>query len=152
VARPQVELPAADARRSGPHAKLDVRVLVVDDEQSIADFVAEVLTDLGYNVVCKADGASAMDYYRRAWRRVDAVILDVNMPNMSGAETFAAMQKVNPGAKVLVSSGYSSEGAVTDLLTQGAAGFVAKPFRADDIAREIEKVLRPKSNPSQARQ
>ncbi len=116
-------------------------VLVVDDEESIALFVADSLTSLGHQVVCKQDGLVALEHYREHWHNIDLVILDMNMPKMSGPETFIAMRAVNPQVKVLIMSGYSADGGVQELLRQGALGFIAKPFLPDAIGQQVAQVL-----------
>jgi PAS domain S-box-containing protein len=123
-------------------ATIGMQVLVVDDEEFVAALVGDTLSDRGYDVVCAHDGANALAHYQLHWQSIDLIILDMNMPTMSGPETFAAMRQINPQAKVLIMSGYSKEGAVADLLQQGAVGFLSKPFRTEVIAQQVDRVLR----------
>jgi PAS domain S-box-containing protein len=139
--------PAEPPRPPTPTTTAGVRVLVVDDEEFVAEFVADTLAGLGYAVTRRQDGLSALEHYREQWRAIDLIVLDMNMPNMSGPETFAAMRLVNPEAKVLIMSGYSEEGGVEELLRQGALGFLPKPFRPDVLARQVAQIMRTEPAP-----
>jgi DNA-binding NarL/FixJ family response regulator len=73
--------------------------------------------------------------------RYDLVILDMMMPEMGGAETFQQIRRIRPDMKVLISSGYSADGERSDLLREGASGFLQKPFDTSDIAAAVREVL-----------
>ncbi len=123
-------------------AILGMKVLVVDDEELVAALVCDTLNDRGYSTLSVNDGARAVAHYRLHWQTIDLIMLDMNMPTMSGPETFAAIRGINPKAKVLIMSGYSKEGAVAELLQQGAVGFVPKPFSTENIFQQVDHVLR----------
>jgi len=80
---------------------------VVDDEQTVRDLAARILRTLGCKVTTCNNGAEAVEYYRKAWKQTDLVILDMVMPEMNGRETFLAMRRINPDIRALLSSGYS---------------------------------------------
>jgi len=124
-----------------PKLKSAANILVVDDEKLVATLVADTLADFGHDVVCKEDGLAGLKHYRTHWQAIDLVILDMNMPNMNGPETFAAMRAINPQAKVMVISGYSEDGGVDQLLKNGAMGFIAKPFRTAALEHEVLRIL-----------
>jgi CheY-like chemotaxis protein len=117
------------------------RILLVDDEDSIRDISSEMLRSLGYEVSVSPDGATAVEAYRRDWREIDLVILDLVMPTLGGREAFIAMRAINPGLRALISSGYSMDGQVQELLLLGAADFVHKPFRIADLHKRIRMAL-----------
>ena len=123
-------------------AATSAHVLVIDDEESVACFVTDSLADLGHEVVCKQDGALGLEHYRLHWRETDLILLDMNMPNMSGPETFNALRQINPQAKVLIMSGFSADGGVKDLIAKGALGFIAKPFLPEALALQVGQALR----------
>jgi two-component system, chemotaxis family, CheB/CheR fusion protein len=116
-------------------------VLVVDDEEVVAALVADTLEGAGYRVHCTHDGAQALEHYRAHWASVDLIVLDMNMPVMSGPETFAALRAVNPGAKVLVISGYSEGRGVEGVMRGGAQAFLSKPFRPDTLLEHVAQIL-----------
>ena len=72
---------------------------------------------------------------------IDLVLLDMIMPKQGGHQTFFKIRQLDPEAKILLSSGFVSEEEVQDLINQGAAGFLAKPHRIMDMAKEIRRIL-----------
>jgi signal transduction histidine kinase/CheY-like chemotaxis protein len=121
-------------------------VLVVDDEEVVRHTAQLVLTSAGYQVVTATDGTGALIEYEATPGRIDAVLLDMTMPVMSGEETLNRLLSRWPEAAVIVTSGYGEEEAQRRLGNR-AIGFLQKPFTAAELARKISDVLRP----SQAR-
>ncbi|MDR7415675.1 MAG: PAS domain S-box protein [Armatimonadota bacterium] len=119
-------------------------ILVVDDEEPLCNLLREVLTRRGYRVLVARSGEEAVDLYQQ-WRdEVDLVILDMVMPGMSGAEAFEAILRLNPKARVLLSSGYTQEGAAGELLRKGARGFLQKPYLITELTAKVREALEPK--------
>jgi two-component system cell cycle sensor histidine kinase/response regulator CckA len=69
------------------------------------------------------------------------VILDMVMPGMSGGETFERLREINPGQKVLLSSGYSINGRATEIMERGCDGFMQKPFNMIQLSQKIREIL-----------
>lgn len=107
-------------------------ILVVDDENVICMMAQAMLGMAGYQVETAQSGAQALEYLK-GHPCPDLVILDMIMPDLSGAEVFERIRAIHPGARVLVSSGYSLDGAAQELLDKGAAGFIQKPYRKDAL-------------------
>lgn len=116
-------------------------VLVVDDEPMIRDIVKEILERQGYSVLTAADGAEAVTIYQQNAGRIGLVLLDMVMPQMNGREVFQRLRRINPGVRVIVSSGYSHDRDADHLLEQGAVGFVQKPYRRSDLLRAVEDAI-----------
>jgi PAS domain S-box-containing protein len=116
------------------------RILVVDDEASIRDVLAEALSQAGYDVTACADGNHAVEAARSATPPFSLVLLDLIMPGMSGADTMAALHTVAPELPVLLISGYPPEGTVNELLAAGAVGLLAKPFRRDELLARVQEL------------
>jgi CheY-like chemotaxis protein len=146
---PDPEPPAQPSPAEGPQGEEAVRVpkhiLFVDDETLVAEVTSQILEDLGFRVTVRRDGADALEFYRQSWREVDLVILDMMMPRMGGKEAFLAMQRVNPGIKAFIVSGYSVQGEAQFLLESGAMGFLQKPYRRLDLVRMVEQSLGPRT-------
>jgi CheY-like chemotaxis protein len=119
----------------------NARILVFDDERLARTIYASMLNRLGYESIICQNGQEAVDQYGTLWRKIDMVILDVNMPIMSGIETLAALRKINPDVKTLFSSGYGldEKGRLVD--DQGAAGFLRKPFDLVELSNKVVEVL-----------
>ncbi len=65
----------------------------------------------------------------------------MSLPGLSGLEIYGEMLKLNPGVKVLLSSGFAEDERVKKAREQGVRGFIHKPYTAEDLAREIKKVV-----------
>jgi CheY-like chemotaxis protein len=144
----KVNLPAGRAGQEYPHGEeeRDLRqgselILVVDDEPMIKTLARDVLQRYGYTVLTAEGGEEAIAIYRRQWKEISLMLLDMVMPKIDGREVFRRVREINPQVKVIVSSGYSHDRDADDLLEQGAAGFVQKPYRMADLLKMVEKVL-----------
>jgi CheY-like chemotaxis protein len=67
------------------------------------------LESKGYTVLAAPDGAAGLSLYRQHSDEIEIVVIDMVMPHMSGPELFAALKEINPGVRVIVSSGYSQD-------------------------------------------
>lgn len=144
----KVNLPAGRAGKEYPHGEeeRDLRqgselILVVDDEPMIKTLALDILQRYGYTVLTADGGEEAIAIYSRQWKEISLVLLDMVMPKIDGREVFRRVREINPQVKVIVSSGYSHDRDADDLLEQGAAGFVQKPYRMTDLLKMVEKVL-----------
>jgi CheY-like chemotaxis protein len=113
------------------------RILLVDDQEPVREVAKDMLEALGYEVITAADGLEGVSRYRDLWREIDLVILDMVMPNMSGGDCFRRMKEINPKARVVLSSGYSMEGAVQDVMNEGILAFIQKPYRLEELSRVV---------------
>lgn len=116
-------------------------ILIVDDHETIWDFLIEALQKLGYSVLLAENGLDAVEIYEENPDQIDLVLLDMVMPKAGGHQTFYKIRAIDPEAKILLSSGFVSEAEVHDLLQQGACGFLPKPHRLPAVARAIRDVL-----------
>ena len=120
-------------------------VLLVDDEKMILHVGRRMLERLGYDVLEAPGGRQALDLYARAWKTIDLVVLDMIMPDLGGSEVYDGLKKINPQAKVILSSGYSINGRAAEILERGCNGFIQKPFDLSTLSMKIENVLGPKT-------
>jgi len=116
-------------------------ILVVDDQETVWDFLIEALQNLGYSVILAENGLDAVEICRENPGQIDLVILDMIMPKLGGHSTFYQIRELDPNISVLLSSGYVSPTAVQDLLANGAAGFLQKPHRIKTLAEELRRIL-----------
>jgi len=119
-------------------------VLLVDDEEVIQEVCKELLENIGYRVFSAIDGKEALKLYRKNQDKIDLVLLDMTMPNMSGSEVYDRMKEINIGVKVLLSSGYSIDGEATEILGRGCDGFIQKPFDMKKLSAKIRGILNKK--------
>ncbi|HOI73744.1 MAG TPA: PAS domain S-box protein [Syntrophales bacterium] len=116
-------------------------ILLVDDETMILNVAREMLEVLGYRVLCAGSGQEAVAVYREKKDGIDMVILDMIMPGMSGGETFDRLREIDAQVPVLLSSGYSIDGAAREILDRGCNGFLQKPFQMERLARGVRSIL-----------
>ncbi len=117
------------------------RILIVDDEPLVRDVAKTVLERTGFQVVSAEGGEEALEIYRREGRDIDLVLLDYIMPRMNGVQVLKELQQLDPDVCVLFSSGYHTDHEVDQLLAAGGKGFVAKPYKPQDLVQSIRSVL-----------
>jgi signal transduction histidine kinase/ActR/RegA family two-component response regulator len=141
LAIPRIEA-VADTRISTPMMAMvpgvgeKRRVLLVDDEPLVRRGARRQLERVGYQVVEAENGVRALAAYAEKGP-FDAVILDLSMPEMGGAECFKRLRALDPEARVLLASGYASDGETDALLVNGARGFLEKPYTAQALGAAL---------------
>lgn len=116
-------------------------VLVADDEPTIRHVLRTFLESEGFAVVTAADGVEALEAYQHNGERIDAVVLDLGMPRMSGRACLEALRDLAPELPVIISTGSSTEQDTEDLTLQGASAVLEKPFRLDLLGDALREVL-----------
>jgi two-component system, cell cycle sensor histidine kinase and response regulator CckA len=116
-------------------------ILLVDDEEMVADIGKDMLEKLGYKVLVATGGNEAIKLLKTNRNQVDLVVLDMIMPDMSGGETFNRLRAIKPDIKILLSSGYSLNGRALEIMQRGCNGFIQKPFNVKQISRKIREIL-----------
>ena len=116
-------------------------ILLVDDEPKVLDICERFLRSAGYSVLTAKNGQEALATYEQNKTDVAMVVIDMIMPGMNGRELFDQLRAIQPTLKVLVSTGYSIKGAVSDLMIRGCKGYIQKPFSIRGLAKEIRRIL-----------
>jgi len=116
-------------------------VLLVEDEEFVRSVCKTMLEKLGYSVSTCNDGIGALDFYKEKGEEIDLVILDLMMPIMGGKQTFIQLKKMNPEIKVILSSGYSLDGEVQELIDSGVKGFIQKPYIKSELSKVVHDAL-----------
>jgi CheY-like chemotaxis protein len=126
-------------------------ILFVDDEEMIISLSKEILKKLGYNVLLASGGKEALELYRENMGKIDLVILDMIMPDLSGKIVFEKMKEMDPNVRVLLSSGYSINGQAAEIIKQGCCGFIQKPFNVIQLSKTIDRIIKNSSSDSDVR-
>ena len=135
------EVPAASTEgRVGRVAGGGETVLLVEDEPSVRNVAARVLTLAGYHVLQASDGAEALEVYDRAAERIALVITDVVMPRIGGPELATRLRAKRPGLKVLFTSGYTEDTLVVQDLDPAQA-FLQKPYLPAALTGRVRALL-----------
>ncbi len=119
-----------------PHGR--ETILIVEDEDAVRKVAERVLHKYGYSTIPAADGDEGLSVFRKRRAEIDLVLLDLTMPKLSGSMLLDEIIAIDPEAKVVISSGQSEE----DLKKiSRARGYIAKPYRSDDLAKAIRNAL-----------
>jgi len=144
----KVIFPAAAGAAEAPGAAEPIRsyrgsgtVLVVDDEDSIRTMAAGILGQLGFDALLAADGMEALVLYETHKADIRLIVMDLTMPNMDGAETFAALRSRGHATPVVLSSGFNENEAVNRFKGEGLAGFLQKPYRVSAFIQAVKDAL-----------
>ena len=137
--------PEVQARRA-PSLRFGTgRVLFMDDDASITSLTSSMLKSLDYKFDLAKGGEETLVLYKRylnIGRPYDAVIMDINVIGGMGAEeTFAALKKLDPDVRAIISSGYDNEDMVRKFLDAGFCGHLTKPYRVADLGKLLKTVL-----------
>jgi PAS domain S-box-containing protein len=116
-------------------------LLIVDDEASVRALVQYVLEQAGFAVLTAADGQAGVDLFERVGRDVDAVLLDLTMPRLSGLEALRELRRLRPGVPVVLMSGYSEQDIRTRCAGQEPTAFLQKPFFAEHLLAAVQRAL-----------
>jgi CheY-like chemotaxis protein len=114
-------------------------VLVVDDEPAVRAGTQRILEKMGLETLAACNGAEALAVFASDGPTIGLVILDMGMPVLGGAECFDRLRRTSP-VPVLISTGYAVDAEAQDLVARGAS-LIEKPFRAQDLTREVAHLL-----------
>ena len=141
-----VFFPADDAAPSAGTAPAPVEttvpptLLLVDNDPSIVALCKTLLEAKGYRVHTVEDGREAAAVYRREQGRIGVVLLDQNMPGLSGLDVLSELAATDPRVRVLLMSGAPLED-VPPAFDRNVRGFLTKPFRSADLLKAIQEAL-----------
>ncbi|HYE35403.1 sigma-54 dependent transcriptional regulator [Methylocaldum sp.] len=116
------------------------RLLVVDDDPSVVDFLVEMLDQAGYSALGVTDASQALDAI--ADESFDLVITDVEMPGMRGLDLMTAIHEERPDQLVLLMTAFGNIDLAMQSVRAGACDFLAKPFRIEELYASVERTLR----------
>lgn len=115
------------------------RVLVIDDEPSVADALRVILEDEGFAVSVAANGRDGIAEARRA--SFSVTVTDLRLPDMDGLEVLGAFREGGLGGAVILTTSYGTPELFARARALGAAGVISKPFLPSDIIRLIAAAL-----------
>lgn len=119
----------------------DEVILVAEDDDDVRAYTAEILRELGYNVIEARDGAAALALIQQTDQPIDLLFTDVVMPNMSGQELAERARAIRPGLKVLYTSGYTRNAIVHNGRLDAGVEMIAKPFTYQALSSRVRQIL-----------
>ena len=115
------------------------KVLVVDDERGMREFLTIMLQKEGYDVTSAGSGKEALEYI--AQKAYDIVITDVRMPNITGVDVLKTVKECSPETVVIIVTAYASTETAVEAMKQGAYDYITKPFKIEEIKLIIRNAL-----------
>ncbi len=116
-------------------------ILLVDDEPLFQSSTRRLLKKMGHTVYVAENGHIAVEIYKMYHDTISLVLLDMLMPIMDGPETFIKLKEIDPQVNILIISGFDKDENVEKLLTQGACGYIQKPFDMETLSNELAVAL-----------
>ncbi len=121
------------------------KILIMDDEEAILEVAERMLTILGYEVTCAAEGEELIKLYREGLKTrqpYDAVIMDLTVPGgMGGKEAIRELKNIDPQLKAIVSSGYANDPVIAQYQEYGFMECIPKPYNLQTLAQVLKRVL-----------
>lgn len=117
-------------------------VLVIDDEEMVRRVAKAVLELYGYRVLAAEHGEQGLAVYQQRQDEIQVVLLDLQMPQMGGEETYRRLRLIRPDVRVILSSGYSDTEALGRFAGKDLAGFIKKPYTAAQLAEVVRQALK----------
>jgi PAS domain S-box-containing protein len=114
-------------------------VLVVEDEEVLRRAVSKMLRKERFSVLEAGDGTAGADLFRAHESGIDAVLLDLTLPGMSGREVLSELRRIRPDVKVILTTAYSQENALSAIGEQRPWSYVRKPYQFSDLLNLLRK-------------
>jgi PAS domain S-box-containing protein len=124
------------------------RILVIDDEEPLAHLARKSLTNFGYQVVATSSSEEALDIFRASPDIFDLVVTDYAMPKMNGRQLSAEIRSLRKEIPIILSTGYNQEISNQEEKQIGFSRILLKPYTQEELARQIQEVLKDRSSGS----
>ncbi|WP_414572993.1 response regulator [Nostoc sp. CCY 9925] len=116
-------------------------ILVVDDEAAIQEITKSSLETHNYKTLIAGDGIEAIALYAKNMDKISAVLIDIMLPSLDGLTAIRTLKKINPGVKIVVSSGLMSDQKLSAVTDTGVNIFLSKPYTVKELLLCLQKVL-----------
>jgi CheY-like chemotaxis protein len=116
-------------------------ILVVDDQEDVVEVAQAFLERAGHSVIVAGGGQAAIEIFRDRSQEIDAVLLDLAMPDTGGEEVLLEIRRIRSDVGVIIATGYSAQAASERLASLGVAGFVHKPYEPEEILEQVGRAL-----------
>jgi two-component system cell cycle sensor histidine kinase/response regulator CckA len=123
-------------------------VLVVEDDEVIRLAVSKMLQKAGFSVIEASDGTTGANLFRINQTKIDVVLLDVTLPGMPGREVLKEMRRIRPGVKVVLTTAFNKDRALSSIDEQHPWGYVRKPYQFGELISLLRKACQDQSEAS----
>lgn len=120
-----------------------MKIMIADDSRVMRNIIARTVTSLGYDTIDAENGKEVIGILQKGKEEIGLILLDWNMPELTGYEVLKAMQENSDYRKipVLIVSTDSENDKTAMALDAGASGYLPKPFTSEELAAKIQKTL-----------
>jgi len=118
---------------------LQINILIIDDDKTIADILKDLLSESGRSVEACYDGLAAVESLQK--NIYDLVIVDLVMPRIGGLDVLKYAKKINPGVIVIIITGYASLETAIMAIKEGAYDYIRKPCKLEEIKIAVENAV-----------
>lgn len=118
------------------------KILIVEDDKNIREFLEEALKESGYSVKSTGDGAQAIKMVKEA--KPDTMILDLGIENIAGETVCAEVKKMHPELPIIILTAKNTSGDIVHGFDLGADDYMSKPFEIDELLARVRARLKQK--------
>jgi len=122
-------------------APLEGMVLLIDDEEVVREIGYDMLKNLGLKCLTAANGTEGIEIFKKNSAEIKLVILDIEMPGISGEKVFHILRELRPEIKILIASGYGREYLETEIFKGKISHFIPKPFKIEQLSYQVNKLI-----------
>lgn len=122
-------------------APLEGMVLLIDDEEVVREIGNDMLRTLGLKCLTAANGTEGIEIFKKNSAEIKLVILDIEMPGISGEKVFHILKEIQPEIKILIASGYGKEYLEMEIFKSKISHFIPKPFKIEQLSYQVDKLI-----------
>ncbi|MFW5967402.1 MAG: response regulator [Persicimonas sp.] len=119
-----------------------IRILIIDDDKDICEYMQLLLSQSGYEVTAETDAYAALDLLKE--EEFHVVILDIMMPELNGMELLERIRSFDSDIAIIIFTGYPSVDTAVTSMKYNVSDYIKKPFDVDEFNQTLEKILREK--------
>jgi len=138
---PVAAKPVSEKKQDDTSLKRLKTILVIEDEDMVRDMAVKALKTFGYSTLDACDGEAGLSIFKKNHQSIDAVLLDIIMPKISGTETFKQMLNIDPNVKVIVASGHVTNQDQKKIFAKACA-YLDKPYQIMELKQALESILK----------
>ena len=133
-----------EEKEKNPFPLINGHVLLIDDEAVVREVGSEMLESMGISCIVADDGEKGIQIYKEKKDEVALVILDIEMPGISGDKVYNILREINPNLKILLTSGYAKSYLEAKYFKRKLGGmlFMPKPFQLDQLTQKLKAVMK----------
>jgi PAS domain S-box-containing protein len=121
---------------------LEGLVLLIDDEEVVREIGSDMLKTLGLTCLTAISGSEGIELFKKHAGDISLVILDIEMPGISGEKVFHILRELRPDVKILIASGYGRDYLESEVFKSKIGHFMPKPFKTEQLAYQVNRLLR----------